>query len=205
MQYHTRYLRPPIVSKQRPTGMAVGDHMSRLGDPRGVGANRTAYLTKTARVHSPSIAKQVLAPEPRPLMLASERFINCGDLVLIMMSYCDAGDLKHRLCCVASQYFQNAQKLLDILRTCDAVVSGSTALRLLLPEIGTPWTPKDLDIYVPLATSRLLLDRLQYEGYTIHSQIQTDVVNYTYSHVHGVVVASTALHGERRSTILQSG
>ncbi|KAI6034745.1 hypothetical protein BKA83DRAFT_4043192, partial [Pisolithus microcarpus] len=97
--------------------------------------------------------------------------------------------LKHRLCCVASQYFQNAQKL-DILRTCDAVVSGSTALRLLLPEIGMPWTPKDLDIYMPLATSRLLLDRLQYEGYTIHSQIQTNVVNYTYSHVHGVVVLS---------------
>lgn len=134
-------------------------------------------------------------------MLPAEKFIKCGDLAEIMMSYCDVGDLKHRLCRVAGQYFDNAYELLDILRTCDAVISGSTALHLLLPETGTSWTPKDLDIYVPLATSRFLLKRLQYEGYTIHSELQTNVANYTYSHVHGVVVVCK---GQRKIDVVIS-
>ncbi|KAI6157452.1 hypothetical protein BKA82DRAFT_48178, partial [Pisolithus tinctorius] len=39
--------------------------------------------------------------------------------------------------------------LLHILHMCDAVVSGSTALHVLLPENTMDWTPTDLDIYVP--------------------------------------------------------
>ncbi|KAI6004663.1 hypothetical protein EDD15DRAFT_2155331 [Pisolithus albus] len=122
------------------------------------------------------------------------------------MCYCDAGDLqqlactnhrqseevraylKHRLSCVANQYFANGDNFKAMLRSCDAIISGSTALHLLLPEYGTRWTPKDLDIYVPLATSTALLNRLHYEGYTIDNQVHMNDVSYTYSHVHEVVV-----------------
>lgn len=71
-------------------------------------------------------------------MQASKIFINCAELVRHVLSYCDA----------------QAQ---DLVHGCDAVISGSTALHLLLPKCGTAWTPKDLDLYVPLRTSAVLL------------------------------------------------
>ncbi|KIK18237.1 hypothetical protein PISMIDRAFT_109878, partial [Pisolithus microcarpus 441] len=46
-----------------------------------------------------------------------------------------------------------------------AVISGSMALHLALPEQGTPWSPRDLDIYIPWKMSTLMLNRLKLEGY----------------------------------------
>ncbi|KAI5982148.1 hypothetical protein EDD15DRAFT_2139648, partial [Pisolithus albus] len=54
-----------------------------------------------------------------------------------------------------------------ILRACDTVVSGSTALHVMLPKDGTAWSPRDLDIYVPQATSQRLLRKVQSEGYAM--------------------------------------
>ncbi|KIK22655.1 hypothetical protein PISMIDRAFT_38354, partial [Pisolithus microcarpus 441] len=88
-----------------------------------------------------------------------------------------------------------------MLRTCDAVISGSTALHLLLPKSGTAWTPKDLDLYVPLRTSAVLLARLESEGYGIISQHPADVEHYSYSHVHEVVVVGK---GERKIDVIIS-
>ncbi|KAI6018987.1 hypothetical protein PISMIDRAFT_34993, partial [Pisolithus microcarpus 441] len=62
------------------------------------------------------------------------------------------------------------------------------ALHLLLPKCGTSWTPNDLDIYVPLHTLVMLLDQPQQEGYAIISQHLMNIIHYTYSHVHEVIV-----------------
>ncbi|KIK18417.1 hypothetical protein PISMIDRAFT_37793, partial [Pisolithus microcarpus 441] len=88
-----------------------------------------------------------------------------------------------------------------IMRSCDAVISGSTALHLLLPEHGTPWTPNNLDLYVPLRTCAVLLERLRSQGFAITSQHPTNVAHYSYSHVHEVVVVCK---GQRKIDVVIS-
>ncbi|KIN94232.1 hypothetical protein M404DRAFT_58437, partial [Pisolithus tinctorius Marx 270] len=56
--------------------------------------------------------------------------------------------IQHRLCLLTKPFFKNTETLLGILRTCDAVVSGSCALHILLPANETCWILSDLDIYV---------------------------------------------------------
>ncbi|KAI6009168.1 hypothetical protein BKA83DRAFT_4070863 [Pisolithus microcarpus] len=90
---------------------------------------------------------------------------------------------------------------MDILHTCDAVISGSTALHTLLPKLDTPWTPADLDIYVPQSTSTQLLNRIMAEGYSIVTDEQQLQMRYTHSHMHRVVVLS---NGERNIDIVVS-
>ncbi|KAI6130705.1 hypothetical protein EDD16DRAFT_1446124, partial [Pisolithus croceorrhizus] len=77
-----------------------------------------------------------------------------------------------------------------ILRTCDAVVSGSTALHILLPELGTGWTPADMDVYIPQRTSALMLRRLKVEGYTPVAEKVQHTHGYRYSDVLRVLVVS---------------
>lgn len=101
---------------------------------------------------------------------AMQSFINCKGLVERVYASCDMGDLqklasvsrgladyvrdyvKHRVICIGAEYFRSGAALFDMLRSCDAVVSGSTALHLLMPEEGTTWIPSDLDIYLPQQT-----------------------------------------------------
>ncbi|KAI5997165.1 hypothetical protein EDD15DRAFT_2123353, partial [Pisolithus albus] len=75
-----------------------------------------------------------------------------------------------------------------ILHTCDAVVSGSTALHILLPECETAWTPTDLDIYVPQRTCTMMLRRLMLEGYTVVKEKVETRRGYRYSAVSRVIV-----------------
>ncbi|KIK11917.1 hypothetical protein PISMIDRAFT_66221, partial [Pisolithus microcarpus 441] len=77
-----------------------------------------------------------------------------------------------------------------MLRSCDAVISGSTALRLLLPEMGTPWRPTDLDIYVPRSTSMQMLRHLKSEGYKLVTDVPEDNHQYTNSDIASVMVVS---------------
>ncbi|KAI5981833.1 hypothetical protein EDD15DRAFT_2182588 [Pisolithus albus] len=147
-----------------------------------------------------------MANEGRGATAALQKFLICEDLHRHFFSYCNVADLqqlactnwrqsgnvraylRHRITTVGALYFENGKDLFDMLRTFDAVISGSTALHLLLPKRGTSWTPNDLDLYVPLHTSVELLQRLQWEGYAIASQHPTNVAHYSYSHVHEVVV-----------------
>ncbi|KAI6041948.1 hypothetical protein EDC04DRAFT_2527457, partial [Pisolithus marmoratus] len=77
-----------------------------------------------------------------------------------------------------------------ILRTCEAVISGSTALHLLLPECRTPWKPTDLDIYIPQHNLTLIQNRLKVEGYATIDEPAVNKVGYHYSHVSRVLVVS---------------
>ncbi|KAI6027782.1 hypothetical protein BKA83DRAFT_4014945, partial [Pisolithus microcarpus] len=88
-----------------------------------------------------------------------------------------------------------------ILRKCDAVISGSTALHILLPECGTSWTPRDLDIYVLQANSAMLLHHILLQGYRTIKDVDLNKKGYTYSmHSHVVVVTD----GHRRIDIIVS-
>ncbi|KAI6010457.1 hypothetical protein EDC04DRAFT_2580939, partial [Pisolithus marmoratus] len=77
-----------------------------------------------------------------------------------------------------------------ILHSCDAVISGSMALYLLLPECGTSWMPTDLNIYVPQDNSTLIQNWLKVKGYSTIAQHVVNHVGYTYSDIHHVIVIS---------------
>lgn len=99
-----------------------------------------------------------------------QKLCRCVELIHRVLAYCHAGDiqrlgstsrdnadvvrayLQYRIKSIGAQYFSSGHVMQDILRSCDAVVSGSSALRILLPEIGPTWSPTDLDIYVPRST-----------------------------------------------------
>ncbi|KAI5994668.1 hypothetical protein EDD15DRAFT_2165720 [Pisolithus albus] len=135
-------------------------------------------------------------------------FFNCYELVRHVERYLDIGDLqrlgatnrhlgewvrdyvKRRISRVSAQYFAHADDLLDIIRCCDTVISGSTALHLLLPEYGTPWTPSDLDIYVPQRNTDMLLKLVTRQGYEVIVEPPVRRVGYTYTHVNRVVILS---------------
>ncbi|KAI6120915.1 hypothetical protein EDD16DRAFT_1444366, partial [Pisolithus croceorrhizus] len=88
-----------------------------------------------------------------------------------------------------------------ILRTCDAVISGSTALHFLLPRLGTPWTPSDLDLYVPQITSVLMLSRLMAQDYRLMTEGDDDEPYTPSDEVHVVHLTN----GLRRIDVVVSG
>ncbi|KAI6014254.1 hypothetical protein BKA83DRAFT_4036601, partial [Pisolithus microcarpus] len=77
-----------------------------------------------------------------------------------------------------------------MLCSCDAVVSGSTALHLLMPELGTTWEPTDLDIYLPQHTLIVMQRHLQAEGYSIITELPVKKCSYNYSHISHVLMVS---------------
>ncbi|KAI6037401.1 hypothetical protein BKA83DRAFT_43203, partial [Pisolithus microcarpus] len=74
------------------------------------------------------------------------------------------------------------------------VISGSTTLHLALPEQGTPWSPQDLDIYVPWKMSTLMLNRLKLEE-------DISQVHYSDSTIKAVVIIAK---GKRRINLIVS-
>ncbi|KIK12663.1 hypothetical protein PISMIDRAFT_120481 [Pisolithus microcarpus 441] len=136
-----------------------------------------------------------------------------------MQSYCDVailqqfgatsrrysqlvrGYLQSRVVSVGAQYFTEGKILIDILRTCDAVISGSTALHVMLPEHGTAWSPQDLDIYVTQACTERLLRKVLFEGYTIVKDANLNEMGYTYPKVSHLFVFTK---GHRRIDVIVS-
>ncbi|KAI5982957.1 hypothetical protein EDD15DRAFT_2110694, partial [Pisolithus albus] len=128
------------------------------------------------------------------------------ELVQHMQTFCDARDLLHlaatsrrmsqlvraylklRVCAVGERYFSGGAVLFHMLHTCDAIISGSTALHILLPEDGTPWIPRDLDLYVPEATSGRLLSQLALEGYTSAGDVDLTMPGYPHGQASRQVV-----------------
>ncbi|KIO06729.1 hypothetical protein M404DRAFT_24414 [Pisolithus tinctorius Marx 270] len=89
------------------------------------------------------------------------------DLLQLVLEHCDIRDLmtfaatsttnakrvqwylKHHLDVVCTSFFPTSDHLTGILSACDAVVSGSAALHMVLPASACDWPWSDLDIYVP--------------------------------------------------------
>ncbi|KAI6138608.1 hypothetical protein BKA82DRAFT_4020817 [Pisolithus tinctorius] len=97
--------------------------------------------------------------------------------------------LKTRIRNMGRGFFADPIVLRDILRTCDGVVSGSTALHLLLPashSYSTSWLPTDLDIYVPFRSENLIARLLVGQGYRLHEPASVDVAMYAGTSIHSV-------------------
>ncbi|KIO00970.1 hypothetical protein M404DRAFT_94553, partial [Pisolithus tinctorius Marx 270] len=68
-----------------------------------------------------------------------------------------------------------------------AVISRSTALSILLPEMSTTWTASNLDIYVPKHLFAHLSILLQKEGYHILCERAQNENTYTPSSILTVI------------------
>ncbi|KIO12018.1 hypothetical protein M404DRAFT_125896, partial [Pisolithus tinctorius Marx 270] len=95
--------------------------------------------------------------------------------------------LTARLLTVYGKFFQSPRNVPHILASCDAVISGSTALSILLPEMSTTWTAGDLDIYVPKRSFAHLSILLQKEGYHILRERTQNENTYTPSSILTVI------------------
>ncbi|KAI6141934.1 hypothetical protein BKA82DRAFT_3925531, partial [Pisolithus tinctorius] len=87
-----------------------------------------------------------------------------------------------------------------ILCTCDAVVSGSCALHMLLPANETSWVPADLDIYVSCCHMACLAHLLG-SGYLIVHQRAVDAGPYGSSSICSVI---SFANGQRSIDVIVS-
>ncbi|KIO11585.1 hypothetical protein M404DRAFT_126231 [Pisolithus tinctorius Marx 270] len=101
---------------------------------------------------------------------------------------------------IATPFFKDPDILPHILRMCDAVISGSTALHLLLPENTTEWTPTDLNIYVPEHCYPHLRILLKHQCYKILRKHKTTAI-YSQSAIASVI---TWVKGNRHIDIVVS-
>ena len=91
--------------------------------------------------------------------------------------------LQRRIDILAAPFFPNGTVLREILRSCDAAISGSSALHLLLPASSTTWTPNDLDLYVPHRYMKKFTARLHHFGYQPLARNPRNHSNYSSSHI----------------------
>ncbi|KIO00568.1 hypothetical protein M404DRAFT_99074, partial [Pisolithus tinctorius Marx 270] len=73
-----------------------------------------------------------------------------------------------------------------ILSACDAVVSGSAALCLVLPANACNWAPSDLDIYVARNSSAQLFNLLQKHNYSLVCQRNSNDSDYPPSTIFSI-------------------
>jgi len=121
-------------------------------------------------------------------VLNSSNIITLARLAAISASNADkvSQHLAHRLDCLLQPFFSSGTILWEILRTCNAVLSGSSALRLLLPITPATWKPNDLDLYVPHCHMRLLTTQLQNLGYQLMPPSTVDLSIYSSLHTFAI-------------------
>ena len=83
--------------------------------------------------------------------------------------------MDERLKVLGKQWFDNDDILLQMLRSCNALISGDVALQFLLPERRTCWYPVHLHLYVSTSYRISMYRQLQTQGYKI---INERVPNY---------------------------
>ncbi|KIN94082.1 hypothetical protein M404DRAFT_35384 [Pisolithus tinctorius Marx 270] len=123
------------------------------------------------------------------------------DLLQLVLEYCDMRDLitfaatsttnakhvrwylRHQLDVICTSFFPTSDHLTNILSACDAVVSGSAALRMVLPAHACHWLSSDLDIYVPLHSHKQLYNLLQQNHYNIICNGKPNVQHYSASSI----------------------
>ena len=78
--------------------------------------------------------------------------------------------IDHRLELLGSRFFDDGNTLLEILRMCDAVISGDIALQIFLPETRAAWYPADLHVYVPTGYHNYMHRLLRGQGYDMFEE-----------------------------------
>ena len=109
--------------------------------------------------------------------------------------------LKQRFGIMVGRFFKDPEEFAGLLNECQAVVSGSAALHLLMPPKTIRWTPEVLDILVPNAYYLSLRVELEHQGYAIVKQTREDHGSYTYSQIRQVVSLS---NGKRSLVVVVS-
>ncbi|KIO11209.1 hypothetical protein M404DRAFT_127276 [Pisolithus tinctorius Marx 270] len=89
--------------------------------------------------------------------------------------------LQHQLNIICTPFFPTSEHLTNILSVCDAVVSGSAALRMVLPANACNWPSSDLDIYVPHHSLTQLYNLLHKHHYNIVRNGKLNIQNYSPS------------------------
>ena len=146
----------------------------------------------------------------KPITAAT--LLNNTHLVSMLLAYCDVRDIvrfaastkvnaaiahKYLNCHLHDEnlpFFDNTRQFFEIMRTCDAVISGSIALHFLLAANETNWTPTDLDLYMPRANAQLLVSLLADHGYQVVHHGEVDNSPYTHSNIHTMLSLSNGVH-----------
>lgn len=134
------------------------------------------------------------------------------ELVYEIFSYCDVADLvllgstSHSYAICARKYlkfqmnvsirrtFVDVEAFHQMLHSCDVVVSGSTALHILLPAKTTTWIPADLDIYVPFIHFRYMAMLLEQQGFQLFQDWRVNSNPYLFSSIHSIVSFANRIH-----------
>ncbi|KIO06637.1 hypothetical protein M404DRAFT_57506, partial [Pisolithus tinctorius Marx 270] len=109
--------------------------------------------------------------------------------------------LKHCLQTTCSPFFPSTEIITNMLSACDAVISGSAALRMILPANACNWAPSNLDIYVARNSSTQLYNLLQKQDYHLVSQCNSSDGDYPPSTIFTV---STFGNGHKHIDVIVS-
>ena len=137
---------------------------------RGRMRGRAALLQGIIKVYDyPNPYISPFMPTFTDILPILTHYLHLGDLIKVASTSLECSDLVHhhikeRKAEISTKYFNHPTTLYEILHICDAVVSGSHALRILLPTATTSWEAKDLDIYVSAARVGQLINLLCREG-----------------------------------------
>ena len=135
--------------------------------------------------------KGLLATLPVELLCESFGYCNVHDLVCLGQSSCTHGALvgNYIINCMKltiSCFFPDVEGFRKMLRSCDAIVSSSSALHILLPPKSTTWIPVDLDIYVASSQFHYLKLLLVGHGYHLLHEGNTNDNPNSFSFIHTV-------------------
>ena len=97
------------------------------------------------------------------------------------------------------RFFSDVQGFQQMLRSCDAVMSGSSALHILLPAKTTSWVPINLDIYVLSLHYHHLSVLLDIYGYQKIHKGKENVSRCSSSLIHNVV---TFANGDQQIDVI---
>ncbi|KIN96724.1 hypothetical protein M404DRAFT_32960 [Pisolithus tinctorius Marx 270] len=135
---------------------------------------------------------------PNPPIREFPLFANT-DLLQLVLEHCDMKDLltfaatsstnaehvwwylKHQLDATCTPFFPSTEHLTNILSACDAIVSGSAALRMVLPTNACNWQSSDLDIYIAHYNHAQLYTLLDKHHYKIVCNGEFNVESYSTS------------------------
>ena len=89
--------------------------------------------------------------------------------------------ISHRMDLAIHHFFTDIESFQQMLQSCDAVVSGSSVLHILLPAKTTSWVPTDLNIYVSYVHYHYLTVLLKDHGYHMIREGKVNVSQYCFS------------------------
>jgi hypothetical protein len=79
---------------------------------------------------------------------------------------------------VLSAYFPDASGTVKIMRNFNILLSGSTALKLVLCMDATTWNAHDIDLYCPKSAATPFLSYVESQGYVIQNSNSDYIKSY---------------------------